>query len=423
MSSKLKTLFRANSDFGKNVLVLLTGTGVAQAVPILISPILTRIYTPHEFGVFGLYMACVSILSVFSTGRYDLSIIEPKHESVARILMLLSIYISIFFSLLLFVLICFFNSWFTSLLAEPDISSWLYFLPISVFTISCFSVFTHWMNRKKMYKDMSINRVVASTSVASFNLLFGLIKVLTGGLILGYIIAQLITIFLLKRKLLTKDYRIRFRRTFVIMKEYVHYPKYLIPATLASEVSSNFPIFLFTSFFNSSIAGFFSFANRVTTLPIAFIGNSIGEVYRQKAAEEYSLHRNCKALYLNTLKKLFFIGIWPFLILLFLGEYLFKFVFGLEWGEAGKIAECLSFLIFFQLLSTPLAYTITLNKSQKLDMIVQFFRATFSIGSIYIGYKWNDYLLGLKLYVAVFSLYYILHSLIQYRAAVGYINK
>jgi O-antigen/teichoic acid export membrane protein len=422
MLSKAKILSRFKTDFGKNVLVLLTGTGIAQAIPILISPILTRTFSPHEFGVFGLYMACASILSVFSTGRYDLSIIEPKHDRVARMLMLLSLYLSLAFSILIFILVLFFNSFFTQILSEPDIQIWLYFLPISVLTISFYSVFSYWMNRKKMYKDMSINRVVSSTSVSTFTLLIGLSKIITGGLIIGYILGQFVTIILLKNKILKNDYKLNLKRKYVTMKSFVHYPKYLIPATLASELSGALPIFMVTKFFSSSITGFFSFANRVTALPISFIGNAIGEVYRQKAAEEYALNGNCKELYLKTIKKLFLIGLIPFTILFFFGETLFAFVFGPEWAEAGKIAKYLSFLIFFQLLSTPLAYTITLNKSQKIDMLLQFLRAIFSVLAIFLGYKFNNYLLSIMFYSIVFSLYYILHSLVQYRAAIGILN-
>jgi len=50
MINKLKL----KSEFAKNVLTLMTGTTIAQAIPIAISPILTRIYTPEDFGVFAL---------------------------------------------------------------------------------------------------------------------------------------------------------------------------------------------------------------------------------------------------------------------------------------------------------------------------------------------------------------------------------
>ena len=76
------TKLKSKSEFSKNVLTLMTGTTIAQAIPIAISPILTRIYTPEDFGVFALYLSIVSILVVFTTGQYDLAIMLPKYEKV-----------------------------------------------------------------------------------------------------------------------------------------------------------------------------------------------------------------------------------------------------------------------------------------------------------------------------------------------------
>ncbi|MES2560298.1 MAG: oligosaccharide flippase family protein [Bacteroidota bacterium] len=419
MIARAKALLNTKSEFRKNIFVLLTGTGIAQAIPILISPILTRIYSPGDFGIFGLYSACAAILSVFATGRYDLSIIEPKKDTDARLLMLLSLYISVFFSCMLFLIVVLFNGPITNVLGDPRISIWLYSLPLTVFAVSCFSVFSYWMNRKKMYKEMSMNRVVSSVSISSFSLGLGFIKAISGGLIVGYILGQFFTVLLLRNRLLKTDYKLKWKRSLVIMKQYIHYPKYLIPATLAGEIAINLPIVLVTGYFNAVITGFFSFANKVTALPISFIGNAIGEVYRQKAAEEYANNGNCKALFLKTVRQLALLGILPFTVLFFFGEILFSFVFGPDWIIAGQIAKYLSFLIYFQLVSTPLALTITFNKSQKYDMMLQFFRGTFSILSMYLGYRYNDYMLSIKLYSLTFSLYYITHSFLQYRAARG----
>jgi hypothetical protein len=40
---------KLKSEFSRNVLTLMTGATIAQAIPIPISPILTRIYTPEDF--------------------------------------------------------------------------------------------------------------------------------------------------------------------------------------------------------------------------------------------------------------------------------------------------------------------------------------------------------------------------------------
>ena len=68
------------SKIQKNIATLVTGTMIAQAIPIAISPILTRLYTPAEFGSFALYMSIVSILVVIATARYELAIVLPKKK-------------------------------------------------------------------------------------------------------------------------------------------------------------------------------------------------------------------------------------------------------------------------------------------------------------------------------------------------------
>ena len=79
----------------------MTGTTIAQAIPIAISPILTRIYTPEDFGVFALYMAIAAIISVVSTGRYEMAIMLPKRNedvnAIVKLLLILLSSISIFF--------------------------------------------------------------------------------------------------------------------------------------------------------------------------------------------------------------------------------------------------------------------------------------------------------------------------------------
>jgi O-antigen/teichoic acid export membrane protein len=92
---------KPKSEFSRNVLTLMTGTTIAQAIPIAISPILTRIYTPEDFGVFALYMAIAAIISVVSTGRYEMAIMLPKRNedvnAIVKLILILLSSISIFF--------------------------------------------------------------------------------------------------------------------------------------------------------------------------------------------------------------------------------------------------------------------------------------------------------------------------------------
>ncbi len=79
MINKLKP----KSEFSRNVLTLMIGTTIAQAIPIAISPILTRIYTPEDFGVFALYMASLSFLGSMIAISYLPVAITAKIETIA----------------------------------------------------------------------------------------------------------------------------------------------------------------------------------------------------------------------------------------------------------------------------------------------------------------------------------------------------
>ena len=68
------------SEYSKNVLTLLSGTVIAQALPILFAPVLTRIFSPEEFAVYGVYIAVVMFCTVLSSGRYELAIILPEDD-------------------------------------------------------------------------------------------------------------------------------------------------------------------------------------------------------------------------------------------------------------------------------------------------------------------------------------------------------
>ena len=123
MLNKLKP----KSEFSRNVLTLMTGTTIAQAIPIAISPILTRIYTPEDFGVFALYMAIASIIAVIATGRYEMAIMLPKEEEdVKSIVKLILILLSIV-TFITFLIVSFFNQAIVSLFENQEISNWLYF--------------------------------------------------------------------------------------------------------------------------------------------------------------------------------------------------------------------------------------------------------------------------------------------------------
>ena len=104
------------SEFNRNVLTLMTGTTIAQAIPIAITPILTRIYTPEDFGVFALFIAIASIFGTIVNGRYELAIMLTRKDEDAINIFALGFIITFVISLILLILVLVFNNYFVKFL-------------------------------------------------------------------------------------------------------------------------------------------------------------------------------------------------------------------------------------------------------------------------------------------------------------------
>ncbi len=160
-------------DFSRNVLTLLTGTTIAQAIPVAMAPIMARIYSPEDFGVLTLFLSISTIFSVVATGRYELAILLPKKEEDALSVMLLALVINFAVSFLLFAVVFLFNQNICNWLNNDMISIWLYFIPLAILLNGIIQTLNYWLNRKKEYKKLSFSKNLKLHPLIQFLFLWG----------------------------------------------------------------------------------------------------------------------------------------------------------------------------------------------------------------------------------------------------------
>jgi O-antigen/teichoic acid export membrane protein len=415
MINKLKP----KSEFSRNVLTLMTGTTIAQAIPIAISPILTRIYTPEDFGMFALYMSVASILSVVATGRYELAIMLPKKDEDAVNIVVLSIIISFFVSFISLVIVYLFNTQITKILGSPEVSSWLYFVPISVLFTGVYQSLNYWNNRKKQYKKLATNRVLLSGTTATINLGMGFGGLGSSGLILGTIVGQGVATSVLGN-ILVREQKDKLKiikklKVFALAKKYIEFPKYSIFSDLLTALNSQLAVLFLANLFNLAAVGFFSFATRIIRIPMSILSSSIGDVFREEANSYYSHNKECEAIYINVLRKLFITAILPFFLLYLYAPLLFELAFGEEWREAGVYTRILIPMFFLQFISSPLSmmYYVAQKQLYYLWFMMFMFGSSVTLFLIIFMYKLdiNEFL---KYYSFVYGFFYLLNIAITY---------
>jgi len=367
----LKRDINANGrkSFLKNIMTLLTGTTIAQAIPVAISPILTRIYTPQDFGLLALYLSITSIISVAVTARYELAIMLPKEDKEAKNLLALSIIIATIISIVFFVIISMFGREIAALLGNQQIYPWLFFIPLSLFFMGIYQAFNYWSNRKQKYVRLATNRVTQSTNVAGLNIGIGIVKDGVSGLIVGNILGQFIASVRLSIKSIKEDRLsitdISIRNMKFVARRYDQFPKISVWSALLNTASVQLPVFVFSVFFSSTIVGWYSLSHRVLNMPMSFLGNAVGQAYFQAAS---SLKQDDPGklgeITYKTYKNLLLIGLIPTSIIFAYGDIIFAFIFGQDWKIAGEYARILCVWLLLVFISSPLSFLFTVMEKE-----------------------------------------------------------
>ena len=412
---------KVKSDFTKNVLTLLTGTTVAQAIPIAISPILTRVYTPADFGVVALFMAIVATFGSVANGRYELAIMLPKKEEDAINLFALSLVITTTLAIALFIAILFLDEKIVEWIGNRDIQFWLYFVPITVFFVGLFNSLNYYNTRQKNYKDIAKSKIIKSVVLAVVQLSIGFIKQGATGLVSGQILAQifanmkLLQNIILQRELLAK---ISIKSMQLQAKRYIQFPQYSLGGVVASSLSVHFIEILISSLFSIATLGFYTLVQRILGLPSSLIGGSIGQVFYQEATQEK--HRSGRAIkiYKKTFKKLLILGSLFFGILYFSVEELFTFVFGQDWRIAGIYAQAVIPLFFIRFIYVSLSAIYDIFDGLKIEFLWQVFYFLGVMGLIYL-FRENTFLEFLYYFTLYGVCSYGLSLYITYHLAKG----
>lgn len=401
------------SEFSKNVFVLITGSVIAQAIPLAISPILTRIYDPKDFGILAVYIAAVHTIGVIATARYEFAIVLPKRDKDAVNILVLSLSISIVISFLSLIIIFLTEDWLSKILNNPSIKPWLYFMPASILFTGLNQSLNLWLTRKKKFKIQTSGNVSRSLSQVATQLSLSPIKNFNGGgLILAFIFSQIVNFsFTGLYSLKEINQKLNFvskRRIILNAKKYKDFPFLNSLQVFIDMIQSNGIIFIITSFFNSVITGYFSLTLRIIKAPVQVVGSAISHVLYQQATESYQQGKKLRPIIVNLIFKLVLLGTLIFIPIFFWGAEIFEIVFGKEWKSAGQYASILSPWIFINFISNPIAtIPLILNKQKKVLTIATIGNTSALVGFFLTSYIGNEMTFSLKIYSIIMTTFHL----------------
>ncbi|MGE6716268.1 lipopolysaccharide biosynthesis protein [Peribacillus frigoritolerans] len=412
---------RLNDGFGKAIITLISGSLVAQAITILVSPILTRIFTPTELGVYALILTAESLFGSIICGRYDASIVsEPNKKNIYPIIKL-SVLITLIFSIIASLGYGFFY-----FVMEEEYRSYSYaiiFIFVMLVLNGLIRILEAYNNRYKEYKVMT-SVYVLRTSVQNFGTVilgflkfsvFGMLISHTAGMFFGFK-KQSTTI----KPHLNEIWASSKSEMVAVMKSHYRQPLYSAPAMFANRFSYASIMLFVESLFGLTALGFYSISYKVLGLPLTVMSNNIAKVFFQEASREYDE----TGKFINSFKKtsiiLFLIAIPMVLSLYFLAPFAFEIVFGSGWNQAGVYVQILAPMFGIRLIVNTVAFGLQVVKKQHLELGLQLLFIIASISCFIIAklmaLNINQYLMSITV---LFSLIYIIYYLFVMKYAFG----
>lgn len=413
MINKLKEIFKGN--FIRNVGVLAGGSAISQVIAVACSPILSRIFTQEDFGVYGVFTSTLSILIILGSLKYEIAITVANDERKSFVLMLISMLFLFILSIILVITVYFINDEFLQLLNLMEIKSFLWYLPIGLAGMGVYQILNYYAINNSLFKSIARTKLTQVSIMLGVQMVMGYFTKFSGGLIIGDIAGRFGGIGSLTKANLgkmTRQAKVSFKELGQVMVEYKNYPLKTLPASLLHNIINLAPVILITMIYGTDSGGNFSLGFRILNLPLVLVGQAIAQVFLKKSAELRD--ENPKELlrfFDKLVMRISLFSIIPFGVIAIISPYAFEFIFGEGWHVAGEFVSALCLGAFAQLVVGPVYNVLNVLGKQSLMLladvigfvllVIVFYQAR------YAGYSemWTVLFYSVSVFVTFFLLF------------------
>lgn len=393
------------SGFIGNVGKLMSGTGLAHLLGVAIIPIITRLYTPDQIGVYATYLSLFMILFSIASLRYEYATLIPKTDYEANNVTLLASFLAFTSSAILLLVLLFAGNALSNLLGIQSLGKLIYFLPVSVLSFSLFMIISFSLNRSRQYGSMAVGKICGTTGMATGQVGMGWMQFQEVGLVLGKVAGDLLGLVFLvwkRHKMQSSVFAgVSPRRMMVMAKRYRNFPFWNTPHALTTTTSNNIPVLLFNIYYSEAITGFYAMAIKALYSPVQVIAQAAFQVFSQRVAEE---HANKSRLIPFMNQTLFFmgsIGFFPFLLLFLFSPSFFAWFLGPGYETTGHFVRILTPFIYLVFLVTPMNFIPLMLGRQRKAFIIDLVHLFLKLAALGTGIWFSSIQLALILYSAV----------------------
>ena len=400
----------SRSRFHRNVIKVAQANVLAQVLPLLAAPLLTRLYTPSDFAAAALFASASGILLASATWRFDLSIPNASSRAQAAGLLVLGvgalIVISVLASLAFWFAGDFLSFWKGIDVLEP----FLMVIPLAVIGKGLTQLLHAWFVREADLSMIGRARIAQGIANTGLSIGGGITGLGAAGLIGSAVISAGIGFGMLFERAAPARLHIT-RVTPTRLMQCLR--RFGAQATLSTVVSITnagglvlLPLLLIQHYTAAEV-GWFALMQRIAIAPIGVITGAVAQGFWAEAARLVKEDRSAlRHLYLRSTYWLALLAV-PVALLCLAGPLFVGPIFGeAEWQQAGALLSALTPMLIAQVVISPLSHLVV-HRKQAWQLCWEACRILSIVTIVYLCAQWDMHISFtiLSVSVVVFILY------------------
>jgi O-antigen/teichoic acid export membrane protein len=369
-------VLRLIAPFNRGHAKFIGTSAVTQLLPLISLPVLTRLYTPEDFGVYAVFNALVSVLG----GIAPLSLNHActlEDDSTDRLkATIVGSLVAVIFSGVVLVVIIVIPTDTLEIAVGKDASRILIWLPISISLAGIYACLYSLAVKEDLFRLLARNKLLLGLATVVSQVLISLVHAGPKGLVISNLLGYCLAILLLGKHMLNdkqnRKLAITTNQALAVVKRHSKLIVWTTPAAVVNYISNYLPALLLNRHFDTATIGHFSLANRLVTYPLVFVSSSIQDIFRQQATDEMSKYGDCSRSFQRFLRILGIVGLVLVIPLVLIIPFLLPFALGSQWKRTGEMIPSISLLVLTRFISAPLSYVWLIRGRQKLDLLWQF---------------------------------------------------
>ncbi|HWL67503.1 MAG TPA: oligosaccharide flippase family protein [Geminicoccus sp.] len=393
MLARLTQRFK-KGGLARNALTVTLGTLAAQALLIAVTPLLTRLYTPADFGVLAVFTAIVSITGAVTNLRYETAIPLDGRDEDAAATFLAAVITGFATTCLVALVVALCGEQLVTGANVPGLGPLLWAIPIGTLGMAFYNATNLWAVRRQAFRAVALSKLAQFGFMAVWQVLHGWLAKGPAGLVVGQALGQPAGIVNFLRSFDVRD-RALLRATSLsairaAAVRHYRFPLLLTPSLLLNTSAKMLPAVFLATLYGPVVAGQFGLAQRVVLAPVRLLGMSIGQAYLGAAPK---LAREDRAallrLFRSTTFHLAWIGLLGMAAVAIPAPFLFALVFGEAWREAGVQLQILSIMYLAQFVIFPVGQTLAMFGRQDLNLWWDIGNMAITLLAFLIGWGWQ----------------------------------